>query len=327
MASSNGASTTDNSAYPLRLAFMGTPDFAVPALQALADAGHDIVAVYSQPPRPAGRGQKERPSPVQALAESRGWPVRTPTSLRTAEAQQDFAALKLDVAVVAAYGLILPPEILEAPRLGCLNIHASLLPRWRGAAPIQRAILAGDRETGITIMQMDAGLDTGAMLLQESLPIYPETNAQQLHDALAELGGRMIVHALEDYGNSRLLPQPQPDFGVTYADKVQKAEGHLDWTLAAAELDRRVRAFTPWPGAFFEAVKAGKQERIKVLAAEPLPYGGSPGEVLDQGPTIACGAGSLRLWQLQRAGRGAMTAEAFLRGFPLPTGSRLPLTH
>ncbi len=327
MASSNGASTTDNSAYPLRLAFMGTPDFAVPALQALADAGHDIVAVYSQPPRPAGRGQKDRLSPVQALAESRGWPVRTPTSLKTAEAQQDFAALKLDVAVVAAYGLILPPEILEAPRLGCLNIHASLLPRWRGAAPIQRAILAGDRETGITIMQMDAGLDTGAMLLQESLPIYPETNAQQLHDALADLGGRMIVHALEDCGNSRLLPQAQPDFGVTYADKVQKAEGHLDWTLAAAELDRRVRAFTPWPGAFFEAVKGGKQERIKVLAAEPLPYGGSPGEVLDQGPTIACGAGSLRLWQLQRAGRGGMTAEAFLRGFPLPTGSRLPLTH
>ncbi len=311
--------------HPLRLAFMGTPDFAVPGLSALAAAGHEIAVVYSQPPRPAGRGHKERPSPVQRLAEARGWPVRTPTSLKGAEAAEAFAELALDAAVVAAYGLILPSAILAAPRLGCLNIHASLLPRWRGAAPIQRAILAGDRTTGITIMLMDEGLDTGPTLLQESLPIYPETNAQQLHDALAELGGRLIVEALEDLDNGRLAPQEQTALGVTYAAKVEKEEGRLDWTHPAAELDRRVRAFTPWPGAFFEVLQGGKPERIKVLSAEPLPYGGAPGEVLDQGPTIGCGAGSLRLWRLQRAGRAAMDAESFLRGFSLPTGSRLPL--
>ena len=303
---------------------MGTPDFAVPGLLALADAGHEIAAVYSQPPRPAGRGQKDRLSPVHALAEARGWPVRTPKSLKTPEAAEAFAGLGLDAAVVAAYGLILPPAILAAPRLGCLNIHASLLPRWRGAAPIQRAILAGDRSSGITIMLMDEGLDTGDTLLQQSLPIYPETNAQQLHDALAELGGRLIVEALEDFNSGRLVPQSQPELGVTYAAKLEKNEGRLDWSLPAAELDRRVRAFTPWPGAFFEVMQNHKPERIKVLSAEPLPFGGPIGEVLDQGPTIACGAGSLRLWRLQRAGRAAMTAEDFLRGFSLPTGSHLP---
>ncbi|NIA71290.1 methionyl-tRNA formyltransferase [Pelagibius litoralis] len=324
MASSTGAPTTGDSAYPLRLAFMGTPDFAVPALQALADAGHEIVAVYTQPPRPAGRGQKARPSPVQALAERAGWPVRTPKSLKTAEERQAFAGLALDAAVVAAYGLILPAAILAAPRLGCLNVHASLLPRWRGAAPIQRAILAGDRSSGITIMQMDEGLDTGAVLLQESLPIEPDTNAQQLHDALADLGGRLIVEGLEGSNSGRLLPQPQPELGVTYAAKLEKGEGRLDWAESAAELDRRVRAFTPWPGAFFEVAQGDKSERIKVLAAEPLPQGGMPGEILDQAPTVACGAGSLRLQRLQRAGRAAMTAEEFLRGFALATGSRLP---
>ncbi len=319
------ASASAETRHPLRLAFMGTPDFAVPGLRALAEAGHEIVVVYTQPPRPAGRGHKERPSPVQILAEAEGWPVRTPTSLKSVEAAEAFAELALDAAVVAAYGLILPPAILAAPRLGCLNIHASLLPRWRGAAPIQRAILAGDRNSGITIMQMDAGLDTGPTLLQESLPIYPETNAEQLHDALAELGGRLIVEALADLDSGRIVPQEQAALGVTYAAKVEKHEGRLDWTHPAAELDRRVRAFTPWPGAYFEVLQDGKSERIKVLSAEPLPYGGAPGEVLDQGPTVACGAGSLRLWRLQRAGRAALDAEDFLRGFALPTGSRLPL--
>ena len=319
------ASSFGDTSYPLRLAFMGTPDFAVPALDALAEAGHEIAAVYSQPPRPAGRGQQERPSPVQALAQARGWPVSTPTSLKTEAAQRAFEELELDAAVVAAYGLILPAAILQAPRLGCLNIHASLLPRWRGAAPIQRAILAGDRSTGISIMQMDEGLDTGPVLLRESLAIGPQTNAQSLHDALAALGGRLIVDALEGRRSGRLTPQAQPEAGVTYAAKLEKPEGRLDWTETAAELDRRVRAFTPWPGAFFEVSQDGKRERIKVLEAEPLPESGEPGRVLDQAPTIACGAGALRLLRVQRAGRGAMTAEAFLRGFALPTGSRLPL--
>ena len=319
------ASSSGNPSFPLRLAFMGTPDFAVPALDALAEAGHEIAAVYSQPPRPAGRGQRERPSPVQALAQARGWPVRTPTSLKTEAARRAFEELELDAAVVAAYGLILPAAILQAPRLGCLNIHASLLPRWRGAAPIQRAILAGDRSTGISIMQMDEGLDTGPVLLQESLAIGAQTNAQDLHDALAALGGRLIVEALEGRRSGRLTAEAQPEAGATYAAKLEKPEGRLDWTETAAELDRRVRAFTPWPGAFFDVSQDGKSERIKVLEAEPLPDGGEPGRVLDQAPTIACGAGALRLLRVQRAGRGAMTAEAFLRGFTLPTGSRLPL--
>ncbi len=322
---SSGKSPGKQTDKPLRLAFMGTPDFALPALEALAEAKHDIAAVYTQPPRPAGRGQKFRPSPVQALAEARGWPLRTLKTLRTEAAARAFADLGLDAAVVAAYGLILPPAILSAPRFGCLNIHASLLPRWRGAAPIQRAILAGDQKTGITIMQMDEGLDTGAILLQESLAIGPDTNAQQLHDALAELGGRLIVEALAGLARGRLEAQPQPAFGVTYAEKLEKSEGRLDWSEPAAELDRRVRAFTPWPGAFFEIEHDGRAERVKVLAAIPLPQGGQPGAVLDQAPTIACGAGALRLLQVQRAGRAAMSAEAFLRGFDLPTGSRLPL--
>ena len=322
---SPGRSPGKSPGKPLRLAFMGTPDFALPALEALADAGHEIVAVYTQPPRPAGRGQRFRLSPVQALAEARGWPLRSPKTLRTEAAVRAFMDLDLDAAVVAAYGLILPPAILSAPRFGCLNVHASLLPRWRGAAPIQRAILAGDQKTGITIMQMDEGLDTGAILLQESLAIGPDTNAQQLHDALAALGGRLIVEALAGLARGRLEAQPQPAFGVTYAEKLEKSEGRLDWSEPAAELDRRVRAFTPWPGAFFEVEHDGKAERVKVLAATPLPQGGQPGAVLDQAPTVACGAGALRLLQVQRAGRAAMSAEAFLRGFDLPTGSRLPL--
>ncbi len=251
----------------LRLAFMGTPDFAVPSLSALAEAGHAIACVYTQPPRPAGRGHKDRPSPVQRTAEARGWPVRTPVSLKDPETQEGFAELKLDAAVVVAYGLILPKAVLEAPRLGCLNVHASLLPRWRGAAPIQRAILAGDAETGVTIMQMDEGLDTGAILLQRAVPIRPETTGESLHDELAALGAELIVEALAGLAAGTLADRPQDEALACYADKLTRQEGRLDWGRPAAELERQVRAFTPWPGAFVE-LPGGS--RLKVLAAEAV---------------------------------------------------------
>ncbi len=304
----------------LRLAFMGTPAFAVPALSALHRAGHEIAAVYSQPPRRAGRGQKQRPSPVQSAAEALGIEVRTPESLKTTEAQEAFAALNLDAAVVVAYGLILPQAILDAPRLGCLNIHASLLPRWRGAAPIQRAILAGDAETGNTIMQMDAGLDSGGILLQRSLPITGETTANGLHDALSELGAQMIVEALEGLNAGQLTARPQSAGEVTYAAKLSREEGRLDWRESAEALERKLRAFTPWPGVWFEV--AG--ERVKVLAAELAPGEGEgePGRVLGKDLTVACGQGALRLLTLQRQGKAATAAADFLRGFALP--ERLP---
>jgi len=307
----------------LRLAFLGTPDFAVPCLCALAAAGHEIAAVYSQPPRPAGRGQKTRPSPVQALAEAEGWSVRTPCSLKDAAEQAAFAALDLDAAVVVAYGLILPKAILAAPRLGCLNVHASLLPRWRGAAPIQRAILAGDQETGVTIMLMDEGLDTGPMLLAERVPIGSKANASELHDVLAATGARLVVEALEGLAAGRLAPKPQPDEGITYAAKLSRAESALDWRRPAAELERQVRAFAPWPGA---TAKIGG-ETIKVLAAEVLKDGAdrTPGTVLDQRFTVACGQGALRVTQVQRAGKAALAAADFLRGFALAPGTRLAL--
>ena len=298
----------------LRLAFMGTPDFAVPALTALLAAGHEVVCVYSQPPRPAGRGHKLQPSPVQALAESRGIPVRTPKSLRTPEAQAEFAALGLDVAVVAAYGLILPVPVLTAPRLGCVNIHGSLLPRWRGAAPIHRALLAGDSETGITIMEMEAGLDTGPMLLKGAVPITSSSTAAELHDALAALGARLIVEALEGLAAGRLKPEPQPAEGVTYAAKLEREEGRLDWSRPAAELERRVRALNPWPGVWFES--AG--ERIKVLAAEIAAGSGAPGTLLGDDFTVACGTGALRLTKVQRQGRAVVDGAAFLRGLHRP---------
>ncbi len=304
---------------PLRLAFMGTPDFAVPALRALVAAGHDVAAVYCQPPRPAGRGQKERPSAVQAAAEELGLPVRTPVGLRKPEAQADFAALGLDIAVVAAYGLILPKPILDAPKHGCLNIHASLLPRWRGAAPIQRAILAGDAETGITIMQMDEGLDTGAMLLQEAVPITGATTAETLHDALADCGGRLIVEALRHVEAGTLTPHPQPADGVTYAKKIEPADARIDWTAGAAAVDRTVRAFAPRPGAWFEMDGV----RIKLLAAEVVSGSGEPGGVLDDRLTIACGDGAIRAIRLQREGKRAMDADAFLRGTAVAKGARL----
>ena len=300
----------------MRIAFMGTPDFAVPSLLALAEAGHEIVAVYSQPPRPAGRGHKERPSPVQAAAEQRGWPVRTPRTLKSEEEQAAFRALGLDVAVVAAYGLILPKAILDAPLCGCLNIHASLLPRWRGAAPIQRAILAGDATSGITIMLMDEGLDTGAMMLQESLPITAETTSESLHDELAALGARLIVKALQGgHGTA----QPQPEEGVTYADKLRREEARLDWQRDAGALERQVRAFFPWPGAYFEV----NGERIKVLAAEVTEDSGPPGQVLDASLTVACAKGALRPLRVQRAGKAPMETAALLRGFPVPPGTQL----
>ena len=299
---------------------MGSPEFAAASLSALIAAGHEVAAVYSQPPRPAGRGQQPRPSPVQRLAEAKGLPVATPTSLTAAAEQARFAALNLDAAVVAAYGLLLPPAMLRSPRLGCLNVHASLLPRWRGAAPIQRAILAGDRETGITIMQMDEGLDTGPVLLAERLAIGPDETGASLHDRLAALGARAIVEALDGLAAGRLRPRPQPADGATYAAKLTRNEGRLDWRQPAAVLARRVRALAPWPGAWLEV--AG--ERVKVLAAEAHAANGEPGRVIDDRLTVACGEGALRLTTLQRAGKAALPAEAFLRGFRLAPGTMLP---
>ncbi len=303
----------------MNIVFMGTPEFSVPALDALVAAGHRVLAVYTQPPRPAGRGQKEQPSPVQRAAERHGIPVRAPKSLRDAAAQAEFRALGADLAVVAAYGLILPKAILDAPLRGCLNIHASLLPRWRGAAPIQRAIEAGDAESGITIMVMEEGLDTGPMLLKESVPIGSETTAAALHDALAALGARLIVPALAGLESGALLPVPQPAEGVTYARKIAKEEARLDWRAPAAQLERRIRAFNPFPGAWFEA----RGERIRVLAAraEPAARDAAPGTVLDADLAVACGDGTLRPALLQRAGKAPVAADAFLRGFPLPPGT------
>ena len=302
----------------LRTIFMGTPGFAAVALKALVDAGHDIVAVYSQPPRPKGRGMGVQKSPVHVFAEESGIPVRTPVSVTGAEEVAAFQALQADVAVVAAYGLILPKPILEAPRHGCLNIHASPLPRWRGAAPIQRAIMAGDTETGITIMQMEEGLDTGPMLLQEKLPIESETNAGALHDALAEMGARVIVEALERLPD--LQPQPQPAEGVTYAAKITKEECRIDWRRSATEIDRQIRGLAPSPGAFTEI----KGERIVILSAELLSGDpGTPGEVVDDRLAIACGAGVLRPTLVKRAGKREMSAEEMLRGFLVEKGTRL----
>jgi methionyl-tRNA formyltransferase len=300
----------------MRLAFMGSPDFAVPALRALHAAGHEIACVYAQPPRPAGRGQKETPCPVHRAALELGLPVRTPARDKRDEAEHAaFAALDLDAAVVAAYGLILPKAMLDAPRRGCLNIHASLLPRWRGAGPIQAAILAGDTETGITIMRMEEGLDTGPMLLREAIPIGPRATTPELHDALAAIGGPLILRALAEDPPAI----PQPEAGVTYAPKIAKEDGRLDWNAEAAALDRRIRALTPWPGCFFQH----GAEVIRVLSAEPAEGAGAPGTVLDGAPTIACGTGALRLTRLQRAGRAPLPAAEFLRGYALPPGSRL----
>jgi methionyl-tRNA formyltransferase len=296
-----------------RLVFMGTPEFAAAILDALIAAPHDIACVYSQPPRQAGRGHRVLASPVQQRAEREGLPVRHPEKLGAEEARA-FAALDLDVAVVAAYGLILPKAVLEAPRWGCVNVHASLLPRWRGAAPIERAILAGDRETGITIMRMEEGLDTGPILLAEPWPIAPDSTAASLRRDLAALGARLILKALDDI--ETLVPKPQPREGATYAKKLAREEGRIDWRRPAAAVERQVRALDCW----FEA----KGERIKLLAAALAEGRAAPGTVLDAAPTIACGEGALRVLQLQRAGRAALDGAAFLRGFDLPPGTVLP---
>jgi len=302
----------------LRLIFMGTPDFAVPVLEAFIAAGDEIACVYSQPPRPAGRGHRLTPSPVQAAAERHGIMVRHPTSLKTPEAQAEFAALNADAAVVVAYGLLLPQAILDAPRLGCFNLHASLLPRWRGAAPIQRAILANDAETGVCAMKMDAGLDTGPVLARETVAIHPRMTASELHDRLAAIGAPLMLRALHAHAEGQLAPQPQATEGVTYAAKLSREEGKLDWNKSAAELDRAIRGLNPAPGTWFEH----KGERIKLLAAEPATGRGQPGSIIGEG-IVACGEGALRLLRLQRPGRPAMQAADFLRGFALDIGETL----
>lgn len=294
----------------MRIIFMGTPDFSVPVLDALVAAGHEVVAVYCQPPRPAGRGKKDRPSPVQKRAEALGLEVRHPVSLKGAAEQAAFAALEADVAVVVAYGLILPQAILDAPKAGCLNIHASLLPRWRGAAPIHRAIMAGDTETGVCIMQMEAGLDTGPVLLSERTPIGPEETTGQLHDRLSQMGARLIVQALDDL--SALSPDPQPEDGVTYAAKIDKAEARVDWSKSAAEVSRLIRGLSPFPGAWCDV--AG--ERIKLLGARAVDGAGEPGQVLG-GFAIACGDGAVEVTQAQRPGKKAMSADEILKGLAL----------
>ncbi len=305
----------------MRLAFMGTPDFAVPALAALVAAGHTVAAVYSQPARPAGRGRHLRATPVARFAQAHALAVRTPESLRAPEEQREFAELGLDAAVVAAYGLLLPPAVLAAPRLGCLNIHPSLLPRWRGAAPIERAILAGDAETGVSIMQMDEGLDTGGVLLQERLAIDPDMTAGTLGEALARRGARLMLEALGGLSAGRLAAVPQGEHGLSYARKIDKAETRLDWHRTAEDVARQVRALSPSPGAWFEL--AG--ERIRVLAAVALAGRAAalPGMALDDRLTVACGAGALRLLKLQRAGGKVMAAEVYLRGRALPAGTAL----
>jgi methionyl-tRNA formyltransferase len=301
----------------LRIVFMGTPAFAAVALKALVDAGHEVIAVYSQPPRPKGRGMETQKSPVHMLAEEQGIAVRTPTWLRNAEEAAAFAALQADVAVVAAYGLILPRAVLAAPRHGCLNIHASLLPRWRGAAPIQRAIMAGDARTGVTIMQMEEGLDTGPMLLKEEIAIGADINAGALHDALAEIGARLICRALDQLPD--LAPVLQPADGITYAAKITKEECRIDWRRSAAELDRHIRGLSPAPGAFTEI----GGERLTILAADLAPGAGAAGTTIDDLLTIACGEGALRPTLVKRAGKRAMTAEEMLRGFAVPPGTAL----
>jgi methionyl-tRNA formyltransferase len=302
----------------LDLVFMGTSAFGATILEALIDAGHRIRAVYTQPPRRAGRGQRLQPSPVQLHAAQHGLAIHCPVSLRRDEEQAAFAAIGADAAVVAAYGLILPRRILAAPRLGCLNVHASLLPRWRGAAPIQHALLAGDPETGITIMQMAEGLDTGPILLQETAPIASGATTAGLSAELAILGGRLIVDALERAARGQLVAEAQPQDGVTYAPKIGRDEGRLDWRRPSIELERRVRAFDPWPGAFFET--GGERIRVHSAVALPGPAGGVPGMVLDDRLLVACGEGVLRLLRLQRPGRAALDAPAFLRGFPITPG-------
>jgi methionyl-tRNA formyltransferase len=298
---------------------MGTAAFAVPSLRGLAAGPHTVAAVYTQPARPAGRGLQARPSAVHEAARELGLPVRTPTTLKDPAEQQVLAGLRADLAVVAAYGLILPEAILETPHLGCINLHASLLPRWRGAAPIQRALLAGDRETGVTVIQMEPSLDTGPILAMQRVPITVASTAASLHDTLAELAASMVGPAVDDLASGRATPRPQPQEGVTYARKIDKSEARLDWTRPAALLERQLRALNPWPGCWTEI----EGQRLLVLEGEVTADSGDPGEVLDSRLTVGCGEGALRLTRLQRAGGKPMAADAFVRGFHLPVGARL----
>lgn len=309
----------------LRIVFMGTPDFSVPTLAGIVAAGHQVVAVYSQPPRPAGRGMAERKSPVHAHAESVGIPVLTPRSLRTPEAQSDFLAHAADVAVVVAYGLLLPKPILDAPRHGCLNLHGSALPRWRGAAPIQRAIMAGDRETAAMVMRMEEGLDTGPICLAETISIGDEMTAGELHDVMAARGAALMVRALAKLEGGTLAATPQSAEGITYARKIEKSESHIDFTRPAREVHDKIRGLSPFPGAWFEVGPEGRSERIKVLHSQlaELTSAAAPGEVVDDRLCVACGQGAVRLTDLQRAGKKPMTAAELLRGFPLAPGTRL----
>jgi len=304
----------------MRIAFMGTPDFALPTLDALIAAGHDIAAVYTQPPRPAGRGKREQKSPVHRRAEAAGLPVFTPTSMKAEDEIARFEALGLDCAVVVAFGQILPVAVLDAPKYGCVNVHASLLPRWRGAAPIHRALMAGDHETGVCIMQMEAGLDTGPVLMRATTPIALEDTTESLHDRLAAMGGELINDALQGLADGTLTPHPQPEEGVTYAKKIDKAEARIDWARPAVEIDRLVRGLYPFPGAWTEV----DGERLKILSGQLVEKGqGTPGGVLDDALLIACGEGAYRIDRAQRAGKAAMDRNVLLRGFSVPVGAKL----
>ena len=303
----------------LRVVFMGTPDFAVPTLSEIVGQGHDVVAVYTRPPAAAGRGMELKRSPVHEMADRFGFPVLTPKSLRTEEAVEIFRSHDADVAVVVAYGMLLPKAILEAPELGCLNLHASLLPRWRGAAPIQRAVMAGDAESGVAVMQMEQGLDTGPVGLVERVAIGPDMTAGELHDRLMVIGADLMGRALSALERGGLVFTPQPAEGVVYAAKIDKAETRIDWSLPAAEVHDRIRGLSPFPGAWFELDGV----RVKVLRTTRTEGAGAPGEVLDDALTIACGTGAVRLIEVQRAGAKAMAAAEFLRGNALEAGTRL----
>ncbi len=308
---------------PLRIVFMGTPDFSVPCLSELIGAGHDVACVYTQPPRAAGRGQKARLSPVHAFADNLGLPVVTTPTLMDPHEQRGFAALEADVAVVVAYGLMLPKIILECPKLGCLNLHASLLPRWRGAAPIQRAIMAGDTETGVMVMRMGEGLDTGPVCLSERKVIGADETAGELHDALARTGADLMVRALAALERGSLECTQQPEAGVTYASKLEKSETRIDWSRSALEVHNHIRGLSPFPGAWFELDAEGKTERVKVLRSTVGEGDGNPGEVLDDQLTVACGSGAVRLTHLQRAGKKPMGSVEFLRGQNIAAHSKI----
>lgn len=307
----------------LRLAFMGTPDFAVPALSELIAAGHEVVAVYTQPPRRAGRGKKEQQSPVHAFAEAQGLDVCAPQSMKAEDEVAAFAALDIDVGIVVAYGQILPQAVLDAPTHGCLNLHGSLLPRWRGAAPIERAVMAGDKETGVMVMQMEAGLDTGPVLLGEQVTIGAHETSGALRNRLSGIGASLLVRALSALERGALVASPQPEEGVTYAKKIEKAEAEINWDRSAEEIDQHIRGLTPFPGAWFAASGEKEPIRIKVLEAMPVAGSGAPGTLLAAPLTIACAQGALEITRVQRAGKQACSAEDFARGFPLTIGEKV----